>query len=121
MNGQAVEAKVYSSTNRLTVVAAMPGLEASQISVRMAGELLTVETDGGSPARNVWRVALPCAVNAAAAMAVYSYGVLVVAIPLAQPGGPALDKLGPGLVKPSRGRSGTQLSPNPVVRRPEGR
>lgn len=93
-----MEAKVYSSANRLTVVAPMPGFEASQIGVSVAGDLLTIETAGGSPEHRECRVALPGVVNAAAAMAAYAYGVLVITIPLANPGGP-LDELGPGLVK----------------------
>ena len=99
MGKQTMEAKVYSSTNRLTVVAPMPGLSADQIEVSLQGELLTIETTARSPERCGCRVALPRAINGTAATAVYAYGVLVVSMPLANPGGPALDELGPGLVK----------------------
>jgi HSP20 family molecular chaperone IbpA len=109
MNKPATEAKVYSSANRLTVVAPMPGLDADRIQVSLAGELLTIETAERSAHRSEVRVALPRSVNGATAMAVYAYGVLVVSLPLAKPDDPGLNPLGPELVKRRRPAAARQI------------
>jgi HSP20 family molecular chaperone IbpA len=78
----------------------MPGLLPQQVAVNLNDADLSIAARGEEFAPSYsCRVRLPQAVDRAAVVAAYAYGVLVVALPLATPADSPLDALGPGLVR----------------------
>lgn len=130
--------KMYQTAERLTVAAPMPGLEPTDISVRItaSGELELLGKLRG-PRQDVkvllldeWSVgpyertvALPCCVDGELADVTYGNGVLVVALPKASLTRPAaLNLESVGLARGQRvGSRGMALSPTTTAEHREAR
>ncbi len=103
--GQPVPLRVYQTGELLVLAAPMPGLEPADITVRIAGDRVTIHGGERGPHQRErdlvlaeWaigpyhrEVTLPRAVNGALTNATYGNGVLVLSMPKAEAGRPAAD------------------------------
>ena len=92
---QNIPVRIYQSDNHIMLMAPMPGLEAEDISVTIAGELVTIRGEERGPRQHErdlivdeWtvgpyfrEVSLPEDVNGVLTNATYGNGVLVLSMP----------------------------------------
>ncbi|MBI4527537.1 MAG: Hsp20/alpha crystallin family protein [Deltaproteobacteria bacterium] len=97
---QTIPLRVYQTDNQIMLAAPMPGLEAEDISVTIAGDHIEIRGEDRGPGQDQrdllveeWRigpyyreVSLPQPVNGALANATYGNGVLILSMPKLEKG-----------------------------------
>jgi HSP20 family protein len=99
---QRVPVKIYESSDRLTIAALMPGIDANDMVVEITpGNQLDLHGNGRvlgdewNPEPWSREITLPAAVDGNTANATYCHGILIVALPLSVQTRPARIKLEP--------------------------
>jgi len=101
----AVPVRIYTTDTRLMIAAPLPGLEPEDISVTISATHVTIRGQERGPRQHLrdlliaeWtvgpyerRIDLPRPVNGMLANATYGNGVLILALPMLEPGQPGVE------------------------------